>query len=69
MDTCTNDPTKSSTTQQNKHEMCVYSLVTSCSFDEKKNTIDYHRRKNCLKRFCQDLKKQAKSIIDYEKKT
>ena len=30
MDTCINDPNKSSTTQINKHEMCVYSLITHC---------------------------------------
>ena len=56
MDTCTNDPDKSSTTQINKHEMCVYSLITHCSFDEKNNKTDYYRRKDCLKKFCQDLK-------------
>ena len=68
MDTCTNDPDKSSTTQLNKHEMCGYSLVTHCSCDEKNNAIDYYRGKDCLKKFCQDLKKQAKSIVDFEKK-
>ena len=41
MDTCNNDPDKSSTTKLNKHEMCGYSLVTRCSFDEKNNAIDY----------------------------
>ena len=30
MDTCANDPSKSSTTQLNKHEMCGYSSVTHC---------------------------------------
>ena len=35
MDTCTNNPDKSSTTQLNKHEMYGYSFVTHCSFDEK----------------------------------
>ena len=68
MDTCTNDPDKSSTTQKNKHEMCGYSLITHCSFDEKNNKIDYYRGKGCLKKFCQDLRKQAKSVVDYEKK-
>ena len=68
MDTCTNYPDISSTTQLNKHEMCGYSLVTHCSFDEKNNAIDYYRGKDCLKKFCQDLKKQAKSIVDFEKK-
>ena len=36
MDTCSNGPDKSSTTQLNKHEMCGYSLVTHFSLDEKK---------------------------------
>ena len=47
MDTCTNDPDKSSITQLNKHEMCGFSLVTHCSFHEKSNAIDYYRGKNC----------------------
>ena len=68
MDACINDPEKSSTTKINEHEMCGYSLFTHCSFDESKNLIDYYRGKDCLKKFCQDLKKQAKLIVDYEKK-
>ena len=68
MDTCINDPGKSSTTQVNKHKMCRYSLFTQCSLDEKKNVIDYFRGKDCLKNFYQDLKKQVKLIVDYEKK-
>ena len=68
VDTCINDPDKSSTTQINKHEMCGYSLITQCSFDEKKNVVDYYRVKDCWKKFCQDIKKQAKMIADYEKK-
>ena len=67
-DTCINVPSKSSTANINKHEMCGYSLVTRCSFDEKRNKIDYYRGKDCLKKFCYDLKQQAKSIVDYEKK-
>ena len=66
MDTCTNDPDKSSATQLNKHEVCGYSLVTHCLFDEKDNAIDYCSGKDCLKKFCQDLKKQAKSLVNFE---
>ena len=33
---------------------------------EKNNAIDYYRGKDCFKKFCQDLKKQAKSIVDFE---
>ena len=35
---------------------------------KKNNKLDYYRGKDSLKRFCQDLKKQARSIIDFEKK-
>ena len=28
--------------------------------------MDYYRGKDCLKNFCQNLKKQAKSIVDFE---
>ena len=35
MDTCVNDPNKSSTEKKNKHEICGYSLFTDCSFDKK----------------------------------
>ena len=68
IDTCSNDPSKSSTEKINKHKMCGYSMFTSCLFDEKNNKLDYYRGKDCLKRFCQDLQKHARSIIDFEKK-
>ena len=48
--------------------MCGYSLITQCSFDEKINVVDYYRGKDCLKKFCQNIIKQAKIIVDYEKK-
>ena len=35
MDTCANDPSKSSTEKKNELEMCGYSLFTDCSFDKK----------------------------------
>ena len=68
MDTCANDPSKSSTEKKNKHEICGYSLFSDCSFDKKNNKLDYYRCKDSLKRFCQDLKKQTKSIIHLKKR-
>ena len=69
MDTCSNDPDKSATNKINKHEMSGYSLFTSCSFNEKNNVIDHYRGKDCLKKFCQGLKKQAiKKIVNFEEK-
>ena len=48
--------------------MCGYSLFTDCSLVKKNNKLDYYRGKDSLKRFFQDLKKPARSIIDFEKK-
>ena len=56
MNTCHNNPKKSSTTKINKHTPSGYSLFRHCSFDETKNKLDYYRGKNCVKKFCLDLK-------------
>ena len=63
MNTCYNNPGKSSTTKINKH-----TLFTHCSFDTTKNNLDYYRTKNCMKNFCLDLREHATKIINYEKK-
>ena len=68
MSTCYNNPEESLTTEINKHTPSVYSLFTHCSFDKAKNKLDYYRGKDCMKKFCKDLRKHATKIIDYEKK-
>ena len=45
-----------------------YSIFTSCSFNESKNKLNYYRGKDCMKKFCKDLKEHATRIINYEKK-
>ena len=45
MDTCANNPSKSSTEKKIEHEMCGYSLFTDCSFDKKNNKPDYFEKK------------------------
>ena len=67
MNTCHNNPEKSSTTKINKHTPSGYSLFTQCSFDTTRNKLDYYRGKNCMKNFCLDLREHATKII-YEKK-
>ena len=61
MNTCHNNPEKSSTVKINKHTPSGYSLFTHCSFDTTKNKLDYYRGKNCMK-------KHATKIINYEEK-
>ena len=38
------------------------------SFDKSKNECNYYRGKDCMRKFCKDLKNQAKKIFNYEKK-
>ena len=67
MITCYNNLRESSTTEINKHTPSGYSLFTHCSFDKIKNKLDYYRGKDCMKKFCKDLREHATKIINYEK--
>ena len=68
MSTCQNNPNKSSTAKINKHTPSVYSIFTSCSFDESKNKINYYKGDDSMKTLCIDLRERAMKIINYEKK-
>ena len=68
MNTCDNNPEKSSATKINKHTPFGYSLFKHCSFNVTKNKLDYYRGKNCMKNFCLDLREHAAKIINDEKK-
>ena len=46
MNTCHNNPEKSSTTKINKHTPSGHSLFTHCSFDATETKLDYYRGKN-----------------------
>ena len=65
---CENNPNESSTTKINKHTSSGYSIFTSCSFDKSKNKLNYYRGKDCMKKFCKDLREHATRTINYEKK-
>ena len=68
MSTCQNNPNESSTTEINKHTPSGYLLFTHCSFDKSKHKLDYYRGKDCMKKFCKDLRGHTTKIINYEKK-
>ena len=68
MNTCHNNPEKSSTTKINKHTPSGYLLFTHSSFDTTKNKLDYYRDKNYMKNFCLDLREHAAKITNYENK-
>ena len=68
INTCHNNPEKSSITEINKHTPSGYLLFTHCSLDTTKNKLDYYRGKNCMKNFCLGLREHATKIINYKKK-
>ena len=68
MSTCHNNPEKSLTAKIYMHAPSGYSMLTHCLFDLTKNELDCYRGKDCMERFCKDLKKHATKIINYEKK-
>ena len=65
---CQNNPEEFYTEIKTMHEPSGYSLITYCSFDKSKNEQSYNREKDCMERFCKDLRNQATKIINYEKK-
>ena len=68
VNTCHNNPKKSSTTKMNKHTLSGYLLFTHYSVDATKNRLDCCRGKDCMERFCKDLKEHATKIINYKKR-
>ena len=68
MNTCNNNSNKSYTTAKAIHKPSGYSLRTSCSFDKSENKQTSYRKGDCMKIFCNDLKKHVFRIINYERK-
>ena len=67
MHSCQNNLEISFTEKKTKHTPSVYSLFTNCSFDAAKNKLDCYRAKDCMEKFCKDLREQAMRISNYEK--
>ena len=51
-----------------KHTPYGYSLFTNFSFDATENKRDCYRVKDCMEKFCEDLREHAIKMINYEKK-
>ena len=66
--TCNNNPNKPYTTAKALHKPSGYSLLTSCSFDKSENKQTSYRGRDCMKRFCVDLKERVTKITNYEMK-
>ena len=68
MNTCNNNPNKSYTTVKALQKLSGYSLLTLYSFDKSENKRTYYSKRDCMKRFCDDLKEHVTRIINYETK-
>ena len=68
MSTCQNNLNELSTTEINKQTSSGYSIFTHCSCDQTRNKLYHYRGKDCMKKFCKDLRTHATKIINYEKK-
>ena len=63
---CQNNPKNSYTQRKAKHKPSGYSLSLICSFDEKKKSRKFYRRRDCIPHFCRDLKELVIEIINYK---
>ena len=68
MHSCQNNLKISYTEKKTKHTPSGYSLFTNCSFDASKNKLHCYRGKDCMEKFCKDLREHAVRISNYEKK-
>ena len=64
---CQNNPNESYTERKAMHEPCGYSLDLVSSFDSKQNKHSFYRGKDCIKKFCSDLKELGTKIITKKK--
>ena len=65
---CQNNPNKSYTEQKAIHEPCGYSLDLVFSFDSKEDKHSFYRGKDCIKKFCSELKELGTKVVNYEQK-
>ena len=68
IDGCENNPENSLATKIGEHIPCGYSMSTIWVFDNTKNKHTLYHGDDCMKKFCEILRKHAKNIIDFEKK-
>ena len=69
IDGCKNDPENSSTTKV-KQTCCIGFLMhTIASFRSKESKHDVYRGKDCMKKFCEFLRKRTMKLLFFKKKT
>ena len=65
---CQNNSNESYTERKAMHEPSGYALSLISSFDSRENKHSVYRGRDCIKKFCSDLKELGTKIINYEEK-
>ena len=65
---CQKNPKNSHTEKKAKHESSGYAWSLICSFDDTKNKSYFYREKDCIEKYCKDLKELGMEIINFKKK-
>ena len=65
---CQNNPNESYTERKAKHEPSGYSLSLISSFNQQENKYSAYGGRDCIEKFCKDLKELTAKIINYEEK-
>ena len=68
MQPCKINPENSYTEKKVKHKPSGYAWCSICSFDDTKNRRYFYRGKDCIEKFCKDLKELGTEIINFEEK-
>ena len=68
MQYCQNNLRNSYTEKKAKHKPSGYAWYSICSFDDTKNKRYFYRGKDCIEKFCKDLKELGTEMINFKKK-
>ena len=65
---CQNNPKNSYTEKKAKHKPSGYAWCSICSFDDTRNRRYFCRGKDCIEKFCKDLKELGTEMINFKEK-
>ena len=68
MQFCENNPKISDTEKKAKHKPSGYAWCSICSFDDPNNRRYFDSRKNCIEKYCKDVKELRTEINNFEEK-
>ena len=68
MPSCQNNPENFYTEKKPKHKPTGYVWCSICSLDDTKNSRYFYREKDCIEKFCKDLKELGTEITNFEEK-